>query len=180
MISYAITDPSFFSTVEEKQYYLNGIEADYVLFRDKVSKDYKEQANSFLNITKNKDFKCLLHSDYKLAYDLKADGIHLTSKQFNEIPKAKELGLWTVISTHSLNEIEQAQKLGANAVTFSPIFTTPNKGVPKGIEELKKAIASYEIDIIALGGIVTQEHINLIKKTDAFGFASIRYFLQSL
>ena len=178
MIRYAITDPSFFTTQKEKQNYLNNVKADYVLFRDKVSKTYKEQASDFLNFSQNMPFKRILHSDYKLAHELKADGVHLTSNQFNEISKAKELGLWTVISTHTLNEIEQAQKLGANAVTFSPIFTTPNKGTPKGIEELKKAIDSYNIDIIALGGIVTQEHINLVKETKAFGFASIRYFLR--
>ena len=177
MIRYAITDPSFFTTLEEKQNYLNKVEADYVLFRDKISKNYKEQANSFLDISKSMGFKRLLHSNYKLAYDLKADGVHLTSKQFNEIEKAKELGLWTVISTHSLNEIKLAEKLGANAVTFSPIFDTPNKGTPKGIEGLIKAIDSSNINIIALGGIVKQEHINLIKKTKVFGFASIRYFL---
>ena len=177
MIRYAITDPSFFTTIEEKQNYLNSLKADYVLFRDKTTNRYKEQALDFLNISKNMPFKLILHSDYNLAYELKADGIHLTSKQFKDIPKAKELGLWTVISTHSLNEIEQAQKLGADAVTFSPIFHTPNKGKPKGIEELKKAVDSYGIDVIALGGIIAQEHINLVKESNAFGFASIRYFL---
>ncbi len=177
MIRYAITDPSFFTTLKEKQNYLNSLKADYVLFRDKTTNRYKEQALDFLNISKHMPFKRILHSDYNLAYKLKADGVHLTSKQFKDIPKAKELGLWTVISTHSLKEIEQAQKLGADAVTFSPIFHTPNKGKPKGIEELKKAVDSYDIDVIALGGIIAQEHINLVKESNAFGFASIRYFL---
>jgi len=177
LIRYAITDPSFFTTLEEKQNYLNNVKADYVLFRDKSTNRYKEQALDFLNISKNIGFKRIIHSDYKLAYELKADGVHLTSTQFYDIVKAKDLGLWTIISTHSLNEIKQAQNLGADAVTYSPIFTTPNKGKPKGVEELKRAIENCSIDIIALGGIVTQEHINLVKKYNAFGFASIRYFL---
>ena len=177
MIRYAITDPSFFTTLEDKQNYLNSLKADYVLFRDKTTNNYREQALDFLKLSQNMSFKRILHTDYNLAFELKADGVHLTSKQFKDIPKAKELGLWTVISTHSLSEIKQAQNLGADAVTFSPIFSTPNKGAPKGIAELKKAIDSCRIDIIALGGIVTQEHINLVKETNAFGFASIRYFL---
>ena len=177
MIRYAITDPSFFTTLEDKQNYLNSLKADYALFRDKTTNNYREQALDFLKLSQNMSFKRILHTDYNLAFELKADGVHLTSSQFKDIDKAKELGLWTVISTHSLSEIKQAQNLGADAVTFSPIFSTPNKGAPKGIAELKKAIDSCRIDIIALGGIVTQEHINLVKGTNAFGFASIRYFL---
>ena len=176
MIRYAITDPSFFTTTQDKINYLNKVKADYVLFRDKVSSNYKEQATLFLKISKNINFKKILHSDYDLAFKLKADGVHLTSKQFNDIPKAKELGLWVVVSTHSVENIQQAKELGANAVTFSPIFTTPNKGKPKGIIELKKAIDCCSIDIIALGGIVSSEQVEQIDTTNAFGFASIRYF----
>ena len=179
MIRYAITDPTFFTTLQDKQKYINSIEADYVLFRDKVSNNYKEQAGNFLKISKNKNFKRIIHSDYNLAFNLKADGVHLTSSQFSDITKAKKLGLWVAVSTHSIEEIKQAKELGANAVTFSPIFPTPNKGKPKGIAALKKAVACCGIDIIALGGIVTNEHIEKIKSTDVFGFASIRYFMRS-
>jgi len=61
-------------------------------------------------------------------------------------------------------------------ITFSPIFTTPNKGEPKGIEVLREVISSLEIAVIALGGIVEQEQIKLCEEAGAFGFASIRYF----
>jgi thiamine-phosphate pyrophosphorylase len=61
-------------------------------------------------------------------------------------------------------------------VTYSPIFTTPNKGEPKGIEDLKDVLEITEIKIFALGGIVEDEQIKSISQTDSFGFASIRYF----
>jgi thiamine-phosphate pyrophosphorylase len=102
--------------------------------------------------------------------------VHLTSNQFSDIKKAKELGLFVVISTHSFSEIELAIKLGANAVTFSPIFPTPNKGEPKGVEALKEAVKKFDIKIIALGGIVSQKEIKEVKKANPWGFASIRYF----
>ena len=176
MIRYAITDPSFFTTTQEKQNYLSHIKAEYVLFRDKINSNYKEQAMIFLTLSQGMGFKRILHRDYNLAFNLKADGVHLASNQLKDIQKSKELGLWTAISCHSIKEIKEARNLGADVATLSPIFNTPNKGEPKGIEELKKAVECCDIKIIALGGIITKEHIEQINSTNAFGFASIRYF----
>jgi thiamine-phosphate pyrophosphorylase len=62
-------------------------------------------------------------------------------------------------------------------VTYSPIFTTPNKGSPKGCKDLKKIVQSINIPVIALGGIISNQQINQIKSTKVNGFASIRYFI---
>ena len=113
----------------------------------------------------------------KLGKSLGFDGVHLTSLQFEQIQEVKEQGLQTVVSCHTFNEIEKAMKARANMVTYSPIFKTPNKGEPVGVENLKLAIKTYDIPIIALGGIVTQVHLELLQKVDAKAFASIRYFI---
>ena len=105
------------------------------------------------------------------------DGIHLTSLQFDKIEKAKEAGLKTIISCHTFEEIEKAVQLKADMVTYSPIFFTPNKGEPKGIEKLCEAVEKYDIDIIALGGIIGENDIEEVKDSGAKGFASIRYFI---
>ena len=135
-------------------------------------------ANAFMQNAKKLNFKAIIHQDYMLATELKAYGVHLNSKQFIAIKRAKELGLFVVISTHTKDDIKEAIKEGADAVTFSPIFETPNKGKPKGIEILNEIIKEFgnNIKIIALGGIVTNKHIKSIEQTNAWGFASIRYF----
>lgn len=178
MIAYALTDPSTlnFNTLESdlERFAAN---ADMIVYRDKSSSQYTQNAEQFLRISKRFPFqKILLHSDYLLAHRLGADGVHLNSTQFNEIKKAKSLGLFTVISTHTLSEIKKAEILGANLVTYSPIFRTPNKGEPKGIKILKEAIEAVSIPIIALGGIVSEEELILCKSVGVYGFASIRYF----
>ena len=178
MIAYAITDPKILWSNSER-YIKNLKRADWVLYRDKESQEYAKRAKEFLVHFRNETPKLLLHQDYSLAKELGVWGVHLTSKQFSDIAIAKELGLFVVISTHSFEEIELAQNLGADAVTFSPIFASPGKGKPKGIEQLKEATRSFNIDIIALGGIVTKEELERTAKTDAAGFASIRYFLNS-
>ena len=178
MIAYAITDPNtlnFNSLNSDLQRFAQ--KADMIVYRDKSTTEYQKNASLFLAEAKKHNFsKILLHSDYKLAHKLKADGVHLTSLQFSDIKKAKGLGLFVVISTHSLDEALEVQKLGADLVTFSPIFLTPNKGEPKGVEELKRVISRLSIGVIALGGIVSKEQIEACQKSGAFGFASIRHF----
>jgi len=178
MIAYAISDPSTLNfqtlTSELKRF---AQKADMIVYRDKACANYEANAKRFVVEARKHAFtKILLHTDYKLAHKLKADGVHLNSTQFPEITKAKALGLFVVISTHTKKEALQAQKLGADMITFSPIFATPNKGKPKGVELLREVISLLEIAVIALGGIVTQEQIELCKEAGAVGFGSIRYF----
>jgi len=132
-----------------------------------------------LQLTKNHQ-KRFLHSDIELAKELNADGIHLKSDQMIEIVKAKKYALYTVISTHTMDEALLAKKLGADAITYSPIFYTPHKGKPKGIEKLKALVEAVDIPVIALGGIVDKTHVDkLLCVPNLFGFASIRYFKPS-
>jgi len=178
MIAYAITDPSTlnFQTLEHNIERFSK-KAEMIVYRDKSSENYHANAKLFLDESRKYSFqKILLHTDYILAYELDADGVHLKSTQFNDIKKAKALGLLVVISTHTKEEALKAQNLGADMITYSPIFATPNKGEPKGVEELQKITSLLDIPVIALGGIVGQEQIDLCEQSGAVGFASIRYF----
>lgn len=149
----------------------------YVLYRDKLNLNYDKEAKEIFDIcAKFQDIKFFIHQKIKLAKDLGATGVHLTSKQFDEIKIAKNLGLEVIISTHTKEEVLKAQKLGANAVTYSPIFVSPEKGEPKGIDDLKNLLNESTIKVFALGGVVDTLHVELLDKTDVYGFASIRYF----
>jgi thiamine-phosphate pyrophosphorylase len=151
---------------------------EYVLYRNKTTPHYEIQAEHFMEVCLKFDgIKCFIHRHVELAYKLAATGVHLTSTQFEEILHAKELGLEVIISTHTHEEVLKAESLGADAVTYSPIFASPEKGEPKGIEDLKELLKKCKIKVFALGGIVEASHVEAIKKTNAYGFASIRYFL---
>ena len=175
--SYLITDPSLFgSTPEQLKLKLSAsiekYSPDYICLRDKNSSSYTELAEAFLSLSGS--HKALLHGDVDLAITLGAYGVHLTSLQFNEIPKAKEAGLYVIASTHSYEEALLA--LQADAITYSPIFNSPNKGIPKGLADLKEIKGKIKTNIFALGGILTKEQIKQVEDCDVYGFASIRYF----
>ena len=180
MHSYLITDPKYYSAdFISLQNILTIQLPDFILYRDKENKDYKKSAIQFLEVCSHfNSVKPLLHSDVKLAFSLGSFGVHLTSLQFKEIKIAKNIGLFTVISCHSEKEIIKAQELGADAVTFSPIFSTPNKGEPKGLAELQRMVDKMSIPIIALGGITTETEVKAVESTGCYGFASIRYFVE--
>lgn len=175
MKSYMIVSSKEIDGLETK---LKKCHADYIVFRDKKTLEYTKKAVEFLDIcNKFNGLKAFLHQDICLAKKLCATGVHLTSKQFDEIKYAKNLDLEVIISTHTHKEALEAWKLGADAITYSPIFTSPGKGEPKGIDDLKELLQKCDINIFALGGIISQEQIYELEKTGIFGFASIRYFL---
>ena len=167
--------PAVFRNILHEQF--KSYMPDYALYRDKTNPNYATQAEHFVEVCKHfEGIKSFIHQDIELAIKLDATGVHLTSKEFSKIKYAKSNNLEVIISTHTHEEVIQAQELGANAVTYSPIFTSPNKGEPKGIDDLKELLKKCSIKVFALGGIVTKEQVQMVQESGAYGFASIRYF----
>lgn len=182
--TYLITDPKYYTnnTNQFKENLTKALEknkVDIACFRDKQSSNIEELASIFVEVCKSfKIEKILINSNLTLAKDLKATGIHLNSKQFNKIKEAKNLGLFVIISCHNKEDIEKAKDLNVDAITYSPVFRTPNKGEPLGIKKFEEVVNLYKnMNIIALGGIINDKEIAQIKKTKAYAFASIRYFI---
>lgn len=182
---YLITDPKYYGTkvldLENKlDYILKNNQVDVACFRDKTSANYEELAKAFIRICQNNKIETiLLNENYLLAKELGATGVHLTSKQFDVIKEVKDLDLFVIISCHNVAEVEKAQKRYVNAITYSPIFDTPNKELPKGVSKLAEVCNIFDMHIFALGGIISQDQIKKIKNTRACGFASIRYFCEN-
>jgi len=182
MKSYLITDPKYYTNNIQEfckilQNTITKNQIDMICFRDKISSNFEELASIFVEISKKNNIpNIFINQNIILAKKLNASGVHLTSLQFDKISDAKNLELKIIISCHTKEEIQKAIELKVDFVTYSPIFDTPNKGKPKGIKNLKDIVDQFNIPIIALGGIVTKEHINKIQNTNCYGFASIRYF----
>ncbi|NLO16732.1 MAG: thiamine phosphate synthase [Arcobacter butzleri] len=185
MKSYLITDPKYYSS-DPKQFIqildnvLEKQRVDYLCFRDKSSPNLEKLVKSFIFFCKKRKINhIMINSHIDLAIKYKAFGVHLNSNQFDLIKKAKDFGLFVMVSCHSLEEISQAKSLGADGVTYSPIFATPNKGIPKGVKALDEALKVADgMMLFALGGIISHKEIEQLKTTNISGFASIRYFIE--
>jgi thiamine-phosphate pyrophosphorylase len=183
MKSYLITDPKYYSN--DIQIFENTLTRilknktpDIVCFRDKESTNIEALIKTFVHVCYEEKIKNIFINSYiELAIKYKVKGVHLTSTQFDKIQFAKSSGLKVLISCHNEKDIKKAIEDKADFITYSPIYPTPNKGEPKGLEELEKVVKKYPIDIIALGGIISNEQIEALEKTGVYGFASIRYFV---
>lgn len=178
---YLITDPEFYGQEEKRleQKLLATLCAhrpSFACFRDKSTSSYALLANAFLKTCTQCSTQALLHTHVDLAVEMGAFGVHLPTAARFDAKKARDKGLYVVVSAHDAAEALEAQKAGAHAITFSPIFDSPNKGKALGLEKLKEIIAILNIDVFALGGIVTQKQVRLCQEAGAAGFASIRYF----
>ncbi len=82
-----------------------------------------------------------------LALALAADGVHLGRRSV-AVAEARSLlpaGAWVSVACHTVEDVARAAAEGADAAVLSPIFASPGKGPPLGIEALRAARA-------ALGG----------------------------
>jgi thiamine-phosphate pyrophosphorylase len=136
-----------------------------------------ELAREASEITRNTDTKLLVNDRADIAMAANADGVHLTSCSLscNTIRQNFSEDFIIGVSTHTIEEAEKAKTQGANFVTFSPIFLTPKKSKPEGIENLREVCEKLNpFPVVALGGIDAGNFLEVLK-AGASGFAAIRF-----
>ena len=111
--------------------------------------------------------KIFVNSRADVALAAGADGVHLPA----DAPQETLPGLLVGRSCHTLTEIENAK---ADFVTFGPVFQSPGKGLPVGLDALRKACQLGK-PVYALGGI-TWDNADACVHAGAEGIAGIRLF----
>jgi thiamine-phosphate pyrophosphorylase len=85
------------------------------------------------------------------------------------------VGTWISVACHGVADVARAAGEGADAAVLSPIFASPGKGAPLGVEALReaRAAAGEGILIVALGG-VTAANAGACAAAGAGAVAAIR------
>ena len=128
-------------------------------------------------ITRAAKTKLLVNDRADIALAAGADGVHLTSRSLStEAVRGSFPGNFVIgVSTHTIEEAENAKKQTADFVTFSPIFPTPEKAKAQGTENLRIICKRLKrFPVIALGGI-DASNIQKVFDAGASGFAAIRF-----
>jgi thiamine-phosphate pyrophosphorylase len=115
-----------------------------------------ELAEGAVKIAKNSSTRILINERADIALAAGADGVHLPADSLSPVsirekfPKKFIIG----ISTHSLLEAESAVAQGADFIVLGPVFETPGKGRPLGLDTFGDVCARLRpFPVIALGGI---------------------------
>lgn len=132
---------------------------DYVQLREKgrPADEIYRLAKELKGILDYTDAVFLVNDRVDVALAVGAHGVHLGQASLPPEVARKILGDDKIIgvSTHSLEEAQDAEKSGANYIIFSHIFPTESKPgrTPKGPESLWEISHRVEIPVVALGGI---------------------------
>ena len=185
MKQYLITDPYLYTQNYESfeqslRTTLQNHAIHLACFRDKTHTNLYTLSKIFTSVCREFNTQTFIHSSIKLAIKAGAYGVHLPSSRIYEASRGRDRGLRVICSTHTEKEAIEAYELGANGITFSPIFKDKYK-YKQNLEGLKRLLSlNLPIKIYALGGIISQEQIHHLQNLPNLeGFASIRYFTAS-
>jgi thiamine monophosphate synthase len=80
------------------------------------------------------------------------------------------------VSRHTLDGVRRAVDEGADLIQLGPIWRTPGKGEPLGplVLEGARAIIGSRAQLVAVGGIETEERVKAALRAGADGVAAIR------
>ena len=118
--------------------------------------------------------------DVALACD--ADGVHLGQEDLPLSAGRKLMGPRIVgISTHNLQQAQEAERNGADYIGFGPMFGTTTKATgyaARGIEMLKQIHSAVRLPVVAIGGI-TEENVQQVWHAGADSAAIISDILHA-
>jgi thiamine-phosphate pyrophosphorylase len=96
-----------------------------------------------------------------IALLVNAQGVHVGQQDLG-VEEARAIvgrDRWVGVSTHSLEQLDTAEKTSANYIAFGPIFPTATKENPDpvvGLELLREARQHTRKPLVAIGGITLE------------------------
>lgn len=156
-----------------------------VIVRDKSRDDVDvlPLAQELRTVTRDAGQLLLVHRDHlRLAYEVGADGVHDPTPNL-DARLHKEGAPTAIVSVpaHSDADIVHAATHGADWILVSPIFATPGKGTPRGLDAIRSAAglaATWGPKVLALGGVDASNAADCMR-AGADGVAVIRSILRA-
>jgi len=145
----------------------DGVDMIQIREKDLTARQLFEFTLAVLEVRAKRPAKILINTRADVALAAGADGVHLPAAAPRETPP----GLLVGRSCHTLAEVRAA---AADFVTFGPVFASPAKGQPVGLDALAEACRTG-VPVYALGG-VSWDNAAACVKAGAAGIAGIRLF----
>ena len=139
--------------------------------KDLTEEEYKKLAEQVLKLCERYEVPCMLHSFADAAMELGAENIHLPLHILRGLDEKKKEEFKEIgASCHSVEEAQEAEKLGCTYITAGHVFATDcKKGLPpRGLAFLQAVCQSVSIPVYAIGGIGS-ENIDFVRKAGAKG-----------
>lgn len=160
-----------------------------VQLRDKAATApaFEARARALRDLTASLGVELVINGPVELAREVGADGVHVPGgASIADARRALGDAFHVTAVAHDDDDVHTAMREGASAVLVSPIFTSPGKGTPRGLDALRRASAiaqpsssegaSSALRVYALGGV---DGFNALRcfEAGASGVAVIRALL---
>jgi thiamine-phosphate pyrophosphorylase len=105
-----------------------------------------------------KSVKLIMNDRADLALVAEFDGVHIGQDDLSPEAARKVIGdgLWLGVSTHTAEQVQEADRSSADYIAVGPVFATASKVNPSpviGIEGVRTARALTRKPLVAIGGI---------------------------
>lgn len=154
-----------------------GVRAVQLREKDLPVRELLALAQKLRKITKEFGAKLFINDRVDVAVAVDADGVHLGGQSMPPEAARAIVGrnMLIGVSAHTVEEAREAERGGADFITFGPIFSTPSKakfGAPVGVEDVRTIKNHVRIPVFGLGGIKS-ENIAQVMQAGADGVAMI-------
>ena len=148
-----------------------GIDGIILREKDLSEVSYRSLASDVLQICRDRETPCALHTYPAAAQQLHAKALHLPLQAFLSLGEAEKRAFPTIgVSCHSLDDVMAAQEGGCSYVTLGHIFATDCKmGLPgRGLAFLSEVCRHASVPVYAIGGI-DKDNIARVRDAGASG-----------
>lgn len=159
---YAIFDCHYAapSTIEHtlKQLIAGGAQVVQLRAKNLSQVDILKLAHRAVTILKDHGVPFIVNDFPSIAAEVEADGAHIGQDDGDlKILKKQYPGLIIGRSTHTIPQVIQAAREGADYIGFGPLFPTPTKAGRDaiGLEHIRAAHENFKRPIFCIGGIKT-------------------------
>lgn len=124
--------------------------------KDLTLKEYANLAEKVKNICDIYQVPCIIHSYPQVAEKLEISCLHLPLAMLRELSQQEKEKFVTLgTSVHSLEEVKEAEHLGASYLIAGHIYETDcKKGLPpRGLSFLQEICKKSSLPVYAIGGI---------------------------
>ncbi len=177
-----ITKPVLSYTTIAEKCVSNGIKMVQLREKNITDKELVKIGKDIRGITKGTGTSFVVNDRPDIAAICDADYLHLGQDDISVEDARKIAGDMKIgLSTHSIEQAQEALKKNPAYIGFGPVYPTTakaNPDKPVGTDQLNQVLGFSKVPVVAIGGIFP-ENIQSVINAGARNIAMVRYFMQT-
>ena len=158
----------------------DGVDLIQIREKDMSTRELLDLSRHAVALAYSSATKILVNSRADVALVAGADGVHLPAESISPLIMRRVVppGFLIGVSCHEVAELRRAELDAADFAFYGPVFATPGKGAPIGLNGLRAGVSAVKLPVYALGGVNKKNAADCLA-AGAAGVAAITWFQKS-